>query len=337
MPAPTRLIVALSDMVPGQESDLFALMTTKEELTTRDGKPYFKVGFRDARREVSFPIWDNSPWAAECRQQWTPGVFYKLRATYRETNYGPQLEIRKIREVVESDARDGFDPTMLLPQSRFPPEQMFEELVQLARREIPDSALRRLVETLLAAHRAKLLVFPAAKHHHHAFVAGLLEHTLSVTHTCVYLADKYAAKYPDLEPPLDKGLVVAGAIVHDIGKLEELDQQPTETRYTPAGAMIGHLLLGRDMVRQAAAEVGLEADAVLRLEHLIIAHQRLPEWGSPKPPMTPEALLIHYADDLDAKFDMMAGILRDDKTPGPLTSAKNLLGHRVYRGPPAGT
>ena len=109
--------------------------------------------------------------------------------------------------------------------------------------------------------------------------------------------------------------------------------RPTETAYTAAGAMIGHLLLGRDMVREAAAQLDLDADTLLRLEHLIIAHQRLPEWGSPKPPMTPEALLIHYADDLDAKFDMMAGILRDDKTPGPLTSDKNLLRYRVYRGP----
>ena len=87
---------------------------------------------------------------------------------------------------------------------------------------------------------------------------------------------------------------------------------------------------------EAAAQAGLDADSLLRLEHAIIAHQRLPEWGSPKPPMTPEALLIHYADDLDAKFDMLYTILRDDKTPGPLTSDKNILRHRVYRGPGAG-
>jgi len=86
------------------------------------------------------------------------------------------------------------------------------------------------------------------------------------------------------------------------------------------------------MGREAAAKAGRDADRLLRLEHLIIAHQRLPEWGSPKPPMTPEALIVHYADDLDAKFDMMAALLRDDKTPGPLTSDKNLLRYRVYRG-----
>jgi len=326
-------IVRLSDMAHGDEGDLFALMTAKEALVTRDGKPYFKVSFRDARREVSFPIWDNSPWAADCRQQWTPGVFYKLRATYRETPFGPQLEIRKIREVVEGDRADGFEPTMCLAQSRFEPRQMYEELCRIVEAEITREALRRTVTWLLEAHRERLLGHPAARRHHHAFVGGLLEHVLSVTQSCLFLAEKYVRKYPDMKPPLDKELVVAGAVLHDIGKLEELDQQPTDTFYTPAGALVGHLLLGRDMVRRAAAEARLDGDALLRLEHLIIAHQRLPEWGSPKPPMTPEALIVHHADDLDAKFDMMYAILRDDQTPGPLTSDKNLLRYRVYRGP----
>lgn len=332
MPPAPMSIVRLCEMEPDQEGDLFVLLSGKEELRTREGKPYFRVTFRDAFREVSFPIWDNSPLAADCRQQWTPGAYYKIRAVYRETNYGPQLDIRKIREVTEADACDGFDPWMCLARSRFAPEEMFEELSQITRAKIPAGPLRRTVELLMTEHRDKLLAYPAARRHHHAFVAGLLEHMLSMTRTCVWLAEKYAAKYPDMKPPLDQGLVVAGAILHDIGKLQELQQEPTDTLYTACGALLGHLLLGRDMVRQAAAKTGLDADTLLRLEHAIIAHQRLPEWGSPKPPMTPEALIIHYADDLDAKFDMIYSILRDDKTPGPLTSEKNLLRHRIYRG-----
>ena len=127
---------------------MFVLLTAKEELTTKTGKPYFKVTFRGRNREVSFPIWDNSPWAAECRAQWTPGVFYKVRAVYRETNFGPQLEIRKIREVVEADAADGFDPNACQPQSRFDPEQMFEELMAIVRERIDQPALRQLVESI---------------------------------------------------------------------------------------------------------------------------------------------------------------------------------------------
>ena len=325
-------LVRLCEMVQGQEADLFALMTAKEELTTRNGKPYFKVAFRDSRREVSFPVWDNSPWAVECRDQWTPGVFYKLRATYRETDYGPQLEIRKIREVVDADSADGFDPGMCMPQSRFNPEEMFDQLIELGREHIDNEDLRGVVESILRSNRPKLLSCPAARRHHHAFVGGLLEHTLSVTRSCIWLAEKYAEYYPDMRPPLDEGLVVAGAILHDVGKVRELDQQPTGTSYTAAGTLIGHILMGRDVLREAAADVDIDPDTLLRLEHLIIAHQRLPEWGSPKPPMTPEALIVHYADDLDAKYHMIYAILRDDTTAGPLSSGKNVLRQQVFRG-----
>ena len=325
-------IVRLSEMTPGQEADFFALLTAKEELTTREGKPYWRVTFRDANREVTFPIWDNTPWAAECRERWTPGTFYKLRAAYRENNYGPQLEIRRIREVIDGDAADGFEPTMCMPHSRFEPQAMFDDLSAIVGEHVVDEPLRRLVESILTSNRAALLMLPAARRNHHAFVAGWLEHTLSVTRTCIFLAQKYADYYPDLQPPLDKSMAVAGAILHDIGKLREIDQQPEGTSYTPSGELIGHILLGRDIVREAAIGAPVPPDTLLRLEHLIIAHQRLPEWGSPKPPMTPEAMLVHYADDLDAKYCIMVHILSSDHNPGPMTTEKNLLRQKFYRG-----
>lgn len=158
------------------------------------------------------------------------------------------------------------------------------------------------------------------------------KHVLSVARNAAFLADKYDADYPDLRPRLDKSLVVAGAILHDIGKLRELEVRPEGAAYTPAGSLIGHTLQGRDMVREAAAAAGLDGDRLLRLEHIIVSHQRLPEWGSPKPPMTPEALLVHYADDVDAKFHMMYAALRDDPGDGAFTSKKNALMQQVYRG-----
>jgi 3'-5' exoribonuclease len=325
-------IIALSAIVPGQEADMFLLMTAKEQLTTREGKPYFRVGFRDGGREVAFPIWDNSPWAVDCRDKWTPGAFYKVRAIYRETNYGPQLDIRKIREVCDADAADGFDPTSCQPISRYEPPAMFDEILAIVRERITDAPLRALVEKILGDNRADLLKIPAARHNHHAFVAGWLEHTLSVTKTVIFLADKYAAYYDNMKPPLDKSMAVAGAILHDIGKLRELEQRPDGAVYTASGALIGHILQGRDIVREAAAACPLPHETLLRLEHLIISHQRLPEWGSPKPPMTPEALLVHYADDIDAKFHMMAEILRNDTCDGPVTSKKNVLMQQVYKG-----
>jgi 3'-5' exoribonuclease len=328
-------MLLLSELVDGQEADMFLLMTAKELLKTRDGKPYYKVSFRDAGREVSFPIWEDSPLTPLCRNEWEPGKFYKVRARYTETNYGPQLDIHKIREVTKQDERDGFDPQMCMPQSRFDPGEMFDELLSIINERIADRPLRQLVLDILTDNREQFMVFPAASRNHHAYAAGLLEHVLSVTRTCVYLADKYEDYYPDLQPPLSKNVLIAGAVLHDIGKLREYDLKPHGAEYSVEGHLVGHVLQGRDILREAAADSDVDADTLIRLEHIIVSHQRLPEWGAPKPPMTPEALLVHYADDIDAKFQMMYAVLRDDEGDGPFTSDRNPMRLKVYRGKPA--
>ena len=324
-------LATLSALSPGQEADFFALMTVKDELSTREGKPYFRVGFRDARREVQFPVWGDSPWADECRLRWWPGVFYKIRALYRETSYGPQLDIHKIRPATEEDAGDGFDPLMLRPRSARDPAEMYEELVWLIGESIGDVALQKLVLDVLETYRDELLVWTAARRNHHAYVGGFLEHALSVTRTCVYLAEKYDESYPDVTPRLNKDVVVAGGALHDIGKLRELSQEPTAAAYTPQGYLIGHVLLGRDMVREAAARHSVDRETLLRLEHVLVSHER-PEGAAVKQPMTPEALLVQYADDLDAKYHMLVTILRGDTNPGPVTTSKNILNREIFRG-----
>jgi 3'-5' exoribonuclease len=325
-------VTPLGELAEGQEADFFALLSQKEEMTTRDGKPYFRVAFRDARREVRFPIWSDAPLAEPCRKEWQVGEFYKLRAVLRESNYGAQLEIHKIRLVEDSDHEEGFDPHMCQPKSRFDANQMFAELVTFAEREIVDHDLGALVLGILNEHRELLLWMPAAKRNHHAYVAGFLEHVLNVTRTCCHLADKYADLYDDLQPPLNKDVVIAGAILHDIGKLRELETGPAGAEYTSEGTLIGHILQGRDIIRETAVNHHVGAETLLRLEHVIVAHQRLPEWGSPKPPMTPEALIVHYADDLDAKMAMMVTVLKEDTSEGELTSYRNAMGQSVYRG-----
>jgi 3'-5' exoribonuclease len=322
----------LAELANGEEGDFFALLSAKEELTTREGKPYFKVTFRDALREVSFPIWNDSAWAVDCRDGWTIGLFFKIRALYKETNFGPQLDIKKIRAVIEADYTDGFNPLMMQPKSRFDSGEMFDELLGIAKERIDDKKLRTLVVDILNEHRETLLTLPAARKNHHAYVGGWLEHTLSVTRTAVYLADKYDDYYPEMQPRLDKNVVVAGAILHDIGKLREYSHEPQGAVYTAEGNLIGHMLQGRDIVREAAADRKLNVETMLRLEHVIIAHQGRPEWGAPKIPMTPEAMLVHYADDLDAKYAMVFTTLRDDKTTGTMTSKKNQMYQQVFRG-----
>jgi len=324
--------VPLSELVPGQDADFFALLSSKEQLTTKDGKPYFKVAFRDAGREVSFPIWSDSPLAVPCRDEWTVGDFFKIRAVYRETSYGPQLDIQKIRTVVNEDRDDGFDPAICVASTRFDVDEMFAELTELVEETIRDADVAALVISLLRSNEEIIKTLPAATHNHHAHRGGFLEHVLSVTKTCAYFAEKYAAMYPDLNPPLDGDLVVAGGALHDIGKIRELSATPVGAEYTAAGTLIGHVLQGRDMLREAAAECSIDPEKLLRLEHVIVAHQRLPEWGAPKPPMTPEALLVHYADDADAKLQMMVAALVEDAGEGPVTSSRNARRQRLYRG-----
>lgn len=330
---PRSLItLSLADLADGQEADFYVLMTSKEELKTKKNQPYFKVGFRDGRREVSFPIWGDSPWAEECRDQWQPGRYYKVRAVYRESNYGPQLEIRKIRPVTEADRGEGFDEANLQKQSRFDRNEMLAELVAIVQQEIADEPLRKLTLELLEQNREAILRYPAATRNHHAFVGGYIEHVLSVTRTCLFLADKYRAMYPEMEPPLSRDLVIAGGVLHDIGKMRELEPRPEGAVYTAAGDLIGHVLQGRDMVREAAVGKGLDPELQLRLEHIIVSHQRLPEWGAPKPPMTPEALLVHFADDTDAKMQMYVSILAEEAGDAPVTTARNALQQKLYRG-----
>ena len=216
--------------------------------------------------------------------------------------------------------------------SRFEPQEMYDDLIDLVHRQIDDDGLRQLVLEILQQNRELLLLIPAAKKNHHAHRAGFLEHVLNVTRTCCYLSDYYADFYRDVGPPLEKDVAVAGAILHDIGKLRELAPHPAGADYTPAGSLIGHILQGRDIVREVAAHVEVAPDKLLRLEHVIVSHQRLPEWGSPKPPMTPEALIVHHADDLDAKLQMMATTLAEDLGPDASYLRRTATGDPVYHG-----
>lgn len=332
---PEPRVLKLCELEPGQTGDCFVLLSGKESAKTRDGKPFYRATFRDLRRSVTAMIWSDGGWFEDCDQRWLVGGFYKVRGRYFENQFGPQFELEKIRPIEEADRSAGFDPGDFHPSSRFDPDQMLSDLRQLAEEHISELPLRRLVVRILDDRADQVREMAAASHHHHAFRGGFLEHVLSVTRTAVYLADKYRDQYPRLEPPLSKSLVVAGAILHDIGKTIELQQRPGGAEYTAAGRLIGHIVLGRDLVREAAAhDADFDPEILLRLEHIILAHQAVPEWGSPVSPSTPEALLVYYADDIDAKFHMVVMALESERTPGneEFTNRDNPLKRRIFRG-----
>lgn len=327
-------ISRLSDLQPRQWADCFVLLVSKDKSKTRDGKPYYRVTLRDAKRAATSMVWSDSAFFSDCDANWQPGQFYKVRGRYQETDFGPQFDLDKIRLVEAADEAQGFRAGDLVPCTRFNVEEMFTELVSIASQLITEAPLRKLVIELLMENQHDIRQMAAAAKNHHAFTGGYLEHVLSVTRLALHFADKYADYYPDMQPPLSKSLVIAGAILHDIGKVHELKYAPTGSTYTAAGRLVGHIFMGRDMIRDKARSIAdLNPETLLRLEHIIISHQSLPEWGSPIAPSTPEALLVAEADNLDAKFHELAATLMTPPTPGEeFTTRDNPLRRAIFRG-----
>jgi 3'-5' exoribonuclease len=170
---------------------------------------------------------------------------------------------------------------------------------------VKDDGLRVLLHSLLGAGTDTGDAFrlaPAAKQNHHAYLGGLLEHTLSVVRVCDLLASHYGAA-------IDRDLLIAGALLHDLGKVREIGAR-AGFPYTDEGKLLGHILIGLQMVDDAAAAVAsLHSSRLLLLQHLIASHQGRYEWQSPREPRTIEALVLHYADDLDAKLNQAGALL----------------------------
>jgi 3'-5' exoribonuclease len=329
------VLAKLSDLRAGDYADCFVQLAGKTRGNTRDNKPFVTCKFRDARRTVgAVPIWEDSPLFEEA-QGWQVGQFFKVRATYNEhEKYGPQIEIEQIRPVQEHDRAAGFTELDFTERSRYDPEEMFAGLETLVNAEIADGPLRALVLNLLTANAAALKTLPASPRHYYPFAGGWLEHTLSVSRNVALLADRYAAAFPELNPPLNHGLVVAAAVLHDIGRVRELDAPPGQpVKDTVPGELFGHLFLAYDMIRAAAAGVpDLNPELLELLLHCVITHLRLPEWGSPRLPCIPEVLILHHADDLDAKMEMYARCLTRDTTEGPFTDRDPVLGRPLLKG-----
>src|SRR5579871_2764035 len=129
-------ITPLSEIAPGEQGDCYVLLASKERANTRDGKPYYRVSFRDPGRTATAMIWSDTTWFADCEAKWQIGSCYKIRCQYFENQYGPQVELERIRPVDETDAGQGFQVKDFYEHSRFDAEAMFQELMELAEREI---------------------------------------------------------------------------------------------------------------------------------------------------------------------------------------------------------
>jgi 3'-5' exoribonuclease len=333
------VVSKLSELVDGQEAVCFAALVRKSRGVSKSNKPYVKCVFRDKRVEVESPLWHDSRCYRDA-DGWVEGTPFRLHVQCRhDVRFGLQLDILSARPVTEADVADGYDFFDLVPSSKFPPEVLLEKLNALIDRSIDHQALKALVRDVIERNLVLFVRMPAAQNMHHSYTSGLLEHVWSMTRIAAFLAEHYAKYYDELDPPLNRDLIVAATVLHDIGKLRELEYHPVETRYTTEGTLIGHVLMGRDMVREAAARIeGFPEELLLRLEHAILAHHGKREFGAPVAPATLEALIVSSVDDLDAKVNMVARKAMESQNGEVFTEKIFALeNRRFYRGIPEGT
>jgi 3'-5' exoribonuclease len=327
-------LTRLSDLGPAQRGDFFALLIDRMRGLTREGKPYYHCRFRDARRTVSFMAWGDDRWFVPCEREWQVGQFFKLRAVYTEhERYGLQIEIHNIRPVKDEDREDGFDEAQFVESSRHDPAQMMGELRNLATKHITNEPLRGLVLAVLEQHGPALARLPATRDRAYPYRGGWLEHTLSVCRVAMDLFERYAGAWPDLRPPLNRDLVAAGAILHDIGRLRELGDELPVPAFTVEGRLFGPVLLGRDLVRDLARQRGdINAELLLLLEHVLLTPIAPAEGAGPRWPLVPEGLIVQYAAELDGKMAMYVRALERDLSPGPFTERDPAVGRQLFKG-----
>ena len=320
------ILKTLSEMKEGVEADCFVQLVEKEKLRSRDSKFYFKLLFRDRKSSIQALVWSDHYFFPDCDRNWTIGSFYKIRGRIVESSYGSRLEIRRIREIGEEDFNEGFSPRQCQPSPELPPEEIAASILSLASKQIGKGSLLNLVQRVFKEYRLELYGAAASRSHHRAYGGGLLEHTLSVTRLAVAIYDHFSSEFPLLTTRASKPLVVAGAVLHDVGKILDSKTTIVDSQKTLAGNLIGHQILGLEIVRRFATEVRLEDDIRYRLEHLILTHSRFPEWGAPTPPETLEAMILHYADYADSTLVSALKILEEDVSSGDLTFKKGPFG-----------
>ena len=301
----------------------FFLCTQKDVRPGRNGE-FLSLMLQDASGRIVARVFDD---VERLKGAFEAGEFVKVRARANVYNDRMQLIVENVRRVhLEQDREEGFREEDCVISSARPVDEMWAEL-QGRVAGVGNPFVKRLLEAIVAANETKLRVWPAAQTLHHAYRAGFLEHVLQMAAVGEMLARAYHA---------DADLVLAGALLHDIGKLQELDYD-LATSYSREGRLIGHIMLGSVLVGEAAAAVdGFPPELLLQIQHLILSHHGRLEFGSPVAPMTVEAFILSFVDDLDAKINMVRQAIRDDTGDGEFTAYHSKLERVIWKGTSGG-
>ena len=291
----------INTLVEGETIRNIYLCKGKRSAETRNGKPYDNLILQDKTGTLDGKVWDpNSNGIADYDEM----DFIEVFGDVISYNNNLQLNIRQIRKAYE----DEYVAADYMPTTEKSTDSMFEELIGYVKK-IDNDYLRQAVEYYFVNDEAFIKTFvehSAAKTVHHGFAGGLLEHTLSVVKMCEYMVSAY--------PILNKDLLYAAAICHDIGKTKELSPFPTND-YTDDGQLLGHIVIGVEMISDAVRSIpGFPEQLASELKHCIVAHHGELEYGSPKKPALAEALALNFADATDAKMQTLTEIFKAKDT-----------------------
>src|SRR5579862_4367891 len=289
------------------------VVASKQVKAKKNGEPYLALVLADRTGQLEAKMWDN---VEEFLDVFEQDDFLKVKGLINKYKNRFQLTVHKLRRMEEVD----IDFTDYLPKTTKDIGELWRTLTEFVG-TFQNPHLKALVELFMAdpeiAERYRNA--PAAKTLHHAYIGGLLDHVVSLFRSCDVMSRNY--------PQIDRDLLLTGAFLHDIGKIHELTYTRSFT-YSTEGQLLGHMIIELEMLHGKIAKVeGFPPELKILVEHMIISHHGQYEFGSPKLPMFPEALMLHYLDDLDSKMESMrAHFERESDLESPWTSYNPSLG-----------
>ena len=301
-------------------SDHYFIVKVCAKKTTAKGDTYLDMTFMNAREELPAKLWDYK----EGVHDWlAAGMIVKVRGNEELWNEKKQFRIQRIRRV---GPEDQLDMRELVPCAPYDGAEMFAKLLAVCD-TILDEPLRDLVRLLVNRKHEQLILCPAAVRLHHAVCGGLLYHTLSI----LQLAEGVCKVYPFVR----RDLLLSGVILHDLAKIDELEVDETgiASGYTVRGELLGHLVMGAMAVEKAADELNTPAETRMLLEHMLISHHGLPEYGAAVRPMVLEAELLSALDNLDATVNQITTALGTVEPGGFSNKLWALDQRKFYRSP----
>ena len=309
----------VKDLVVNAEVTSFFLIGDAPQVRkSKKDKDYWCLKLSDKTGEVEARCWevDGLGDANQFKK-----CFVKIRGMVGEWSNSLQLSVSQLRKVVESD---DVDPGDFFERSPFDKDVMWKELSDILLEHVSNGYLYSLVTNLLTANEIEFKVAPAAKSVHHNYVSGLLEHSLSLCKTAILLSDRYG---------LDKSLMLAGCVTHDIAKTRELTYE-MGIGYSTEGTLLGHLAMGLMMISESINKIdGFPQELKIAILHLVAAHHGSLAWGSVKVPLMREAISFHICDLLDSRLAICDRAAKKGFDENGLTEWVKELEGPLWRGP----